>query len=215
MRRFIDLTHLLDGSSLAWPGDPTPEFSEKASVEKNGYSVHTMKLNNHTGTHLDAPSHVIRGGMTLDRIPLEMLIGRAVVLDFTDKGTKDCINRQDLESFADRLEAGGRVLVKTGWDRYFNTPAFYQDFPCFTLEAARYLVSKGIILLGMDMPSPSPADDPDQAIHKTFLGAGVVLLEALKNLTLIHGQECDIIALPPLFKGLSGSPCRVVAIEQA
>ena len=214
MRRFVDLSHLVDGGTPVWPGDPAPEFREKASVQKNGYSVHELRLNNHTGTHLDAPSHVVRGGMTLERIPLETLIGRAVVLDFTDKGSRERINRQDLESCAGRFGAGGRVLVKTGWDRYFNTPAFFEDFPCFTLEAAQYLVSKGIILLGMDMPSPSPADDPDQAIHKTFLGSGVVLLEALKNLTLLCGEQCDLIALPPLFKGLSGSPCRVVAIEQ-
>lgn len=213
--RFIDLTHPIGQKTLVWPGDPAPEFREKASVAKDGYSVHTMKLNNHLGTHLDAPSHVILGGTTMDQIPLQNLIGRAVVLDFTDKGTKDRIDRRDLETFAVRLEKGARVLIKTGWDRHFNTPAFFENFPCFTLEAARYLVSKGIILLGMDMPSPSPADDPDQSIHKAFLGAGIVLLEALKNLTLLRRDACDLIALPPLFEGLSGSPCRVVAIEQA
>jgi kynurenine formamidase len=138
-----------------------------------------------------------------------------VVLDFTDKGRNDLIRRRDLEPFADRLEAGCRVLAKTGWDRHFNTPAFYEGFPCFTLEAADYLVSRKIILLGMDVPSPSPVDDPDQAIHKAFLRAGIVLLEALKNLTLLRTEACDLIALPPLFKGLSGSPCRVVAVERA
>jgi kynurenine formamidase len=201
--------------TMVWPGDPPPKFHEKASVEKDGYSVQTMRLSNHVGTHLDAPSHVIAGGMTLDQIPLETLIGRAVVLDFTDKGRNDLIRRRDLEPFADRLEAGGRVLARTGWDRHFNTPAYYEGFPCFTLEAANYLVSRKIVLLGMDVPSPSPVDDPGQAIHKTFLGAGVILLEALRNLALLRDAECDLIALPPLFKGLSGSPCRVVAVERA
>lgn len=198
---------------LVWPGDPAPEIREIASVDKDGYSVQRLTLNNHTGTHLDAPSHVIRGGMTLDRVPLETLIGRAQVIDFTDKGANDPITRQDLESRADRLEPGSRVLVKTGWDRYFNTPAFFENFPCFTLDAAQYLVSRAIILLGMDMPSPSPVNDPDQAVHKAFLGAGILLLEALRNLTLIRGEDCDLIALPPLFKGVSGFPCRVVAVE--
>jgi len=211
--RFIDLTHPIGQGTPVWPGDPGPEFRERASVEKHGYSVHAMVLSDHTGTHLDAPSHVIRGGITLEQIPLETLIGRAVLLDLTAKGAKDVIGREDLEPYADRLEAGGRVLVKTGWDRHFNTPAFYENFPCFTLEAAKYLVSKKIILLGMDVPSPSPMDDPDQAIHRAFLGSGVVLLESLRNLTLLRKAECDLIALPPLFKGLSGSPCRVVAVE--
>jgi len=213
--RLIDLTHPMGQDTMVWPGDPPPEFREKASVEKDGYSVQTMSLSNHVGTHLDAPSHVIAGGVTLDQIPLETLIGRAVVLDFTGKGRNDLIRRRDLEPFADRLEAGGRVLAKTGWDRHFNTPAFYDGFPCFSLEAAKYLTSRKIVLLGMDMPSPSPVDDPDQAIHKTFLGAGVVLLEGLRNLTLLRDAECDLIALPPLFRGLSGSPCRVVAVERS
>lgn len=213
-RRWIDLTHPLDAGSPVWPGDPAPEFYETASLNKNGYLVQVVRLSNHTGTHLDAPSHAVEGGATLDRIPLETLIGKAVVLDFTDRGRKDLIRRADLEAVQHRVGAGARVLVKTGWDRHVNTPAFFQDYPCFTLEAAKYLVSRKIILLGMDVPSPSPVEDPDQAIHKTLLSAGVVLLEALKDLTLLRGEECDLIALPPCFKGLSGSPCRVVAAER-
>jgi arylformamidase len=211
--RFVDLTHPIWQNMPVWPGDPAPEFSEKASVEKNGYAVHTMKLSNHTGTHLDAPSHVIRGGMTLDQIPLDTLIGRAVILDFTDRGKKDVLAAHDFERHRGRLQAGARVLVKTGWDRHFNTPSFYKDFPCLTPDAAEYLVSRKIRLLGMDMPSPSPTDDHDQVIHKAFLGAGIILLEALRNLTLLGGDECELIALPPLFSRLSGAPCRVVAVE--
>jgi arylformamidase len=211
--RFIDLTHPIGQDMPVWPGDPAPEIQEKTSVEKNGYSVHYLCLNNHLGTHLDAPSHVIKGGMTLDQIPLETLIGKAVILDFTDRGKKDLLTADDFEHHSHRLQTGARVLIKTGWDRHFNTPAFYENFPCLTREAAEYLVSRRIGLLGMDIPSPSPVDDPEQAIHKTLLGAGIILLEALRNLTLLRGDACELIALPPLFKHLSGAPCRVVAVE--
>ena len=198
-----------------WPGDVGPEFREVKSLEQNGYAVQTICVGNHIGTHLDAPSHVVKGGMTLDRIPLETLIGKAVLLDFTSKGKKDRISRKELQTHRHVLHQGARVLIRTGWDTHYGSSFFFQDFPCLTLEAAQDLAERGIALLGMDTPSPSPIDDPDQGIHKTLLGAGIVLLEGLANLHRLRGNECELIVLPPLFKGFSGSPCRAVAIQSA
>ena len=105
------------------------------------------------------------------------------------------------------------VLVRTGWDFQYGSTIFFQDFPSLTLEAAQELAERRIALLGMDTPSPSPVDDPEQGIHKTLLDAGIVLLECLTNLHRIRGNECELIELPPLFKGFSGSPCRAVAVQ--
>ena len=90
----------------------------------------------------------------------------------------------------------------------------YGHFPCLTQEAADYLVQLKIRLLGMDTPSPSTLDDPDQTIHTTLLGAGIVILESLKNLTLIERNQCQIIVLPLPIKDFSGAPCRVIAVLQ-
>lgn len=213
MVRYIDLTLPIREGMPVWPGDSGPECREVKSLEEDGYALQTICFSNHLGTHLDTPSHVVKGGMTLDRIPLEILIGKAALLDFTGKGKKDRITRKDLQSRGDVLRPGARVLIRTGWDRHFGSSFFFQDFPCLTLEAAQDLAHGGVALLGLDTPSPSPIDDPDQSIHKTLLGAGIVLVEGLINLHLIRGNECDLIVLPPLFKGFSGSPCRAVAIE--
>lgn len=196
-----------------WPGDPRPEFREVKSLEQDGYAIQSIRFSNHLGTHLDAPSHIVHGGRTLDRIPLETLIGKAVLLDFTSKGKKDRITRRDLETCGNLLHKGTRVLIRTGWDSHYGSTIFFQDFPCLTLEAAQELADRRIALLGMDTPSPSPVDDPEQGIHKTLLGAGIVLLECLTNLHRIRGNECDLMVLPPLFKGFSGSPCRAVAVQ--
>jgi kynurenine formamidase len=175
-------------------------------------TVQSICFNNHIGTHLDAPSHFIEGGMTVDKIPLESLIGKAVILDFTDKGKTDLITREDLQLHKYRIIPGSRVLIKTGWDVNFTSGAFYEGFPCLTQEAAEFFVSLNISLLGMDTPSPSPLDDPGQTIHKTLLGGGVVILESVKNLTLIDRDQCQIMVLPPSIKDFSGAPCRVVAV---
>jgi len=213
MVRYIDLTLPMEEGMPFWPGDSGPEFREVKNLEQDGYSVQTICFSNHIGTHLDAPSHVVKVGMTLDRIPLETLIGKAVLIDFSDKGKKDRITLKDLQTHGHVLRQGARVLIRTGWDSRSGSSFFFQDFPCLTLEAAQNLAERGIALLGMDTPSPSPIDDPEQGIHKTLLGAGIVLLEGLANLHLIRGNECELIVLPPLFKGLSGSPCRAVALE--
>ena len=212
MSRYMDLTHQIEENMAVFPGDPPPEIREVTTLGQDIYAVQSIRFNNHIGTHLDAPSHFIEGGMTVDQIPLESLIGKAVILDFTHKGKNDLITKEELQTHEYRILPGARVLIKTGWDLLFTSDAFYENFPCLTTEAAEYLVQLKISLLGTDTPSPSPLDDPGQTIHQTLLGEGIVILESVKNLTLIDRKQCQIIVLPPLIKDLSGAPCRVVAI---
>ena len=212
MKKYIDLTHRIEQDMVVFPGDPPPEIKEVMALGQDMCAVQSICFNNHMGTHLDAPSHFIEGGMTVDKIPLESLIGTAVILDFTHKGKNDLITKEDLHTHRYRILPGSRVLIKTGWDVNFTSAAFYEDFPCLTREAAELLASIEIRLLGMDTPSPSPLDDPDQAIHKTLLAAGIVILESVKNLTLINRNQCEITVLPLPIKDFSGAPCRVVAL---
>ena len=210
MNNYLDLTHTIEASMPVFPGDPQPEIREIMTLGEDFCTVQSIRFNNHLGTHLDAPSHFIEGGMTVDQIPLDTLIGKAIILDCTDKGKDDLITKKDLHRQQQNIDTGSRVLIKTGWDRNFTSPAYYEHFPCLTQESAAYLASLKIKLLGMDTPSPSPLDDPDQAIHKALLGAGVVLVESIKNLTRIDRDECQLIILPLPIKDFSGAPCRVV-----
>jgi arylformamidase len=212
MSRYIDLTHRLEEGMPVFPGDPPPEIREVMTLGKDIYTVQSICFNNHIGTHLDAPSHFIEGGMTADKIPLESLMGMAVILDFTCKGKNDLITKADLQTHEYRIPPGSRVFMKTGWDVNFTSKAYYENFPCLTQEAAEYLVLMEIRLLGTDTPSPSPLDDPGQTIHRTLLAAGIVIVESVKNLSLINRNQCQIIVLPPLIKDFSGAPCRVVAV---
>ncbi|UCG14030.1 MAG: cyclase family protein [Deltaproteobacteria bacterium] len=211
MDAYIDLTHPIEKDMPVFPGDPELEIVETMTLGKDSCTVQSIRFSNHLGTHLDAPSHFIEDGITVDEIPLETLIGKAIILDFTDKRKNDLITGQDVQRLLPSVTPGMRVLVRTGWDRNFKSGHFYEGFPCLTLEAAEYFVSLKIRLLGMDTPSPSPLDDPGQEIHKTLLGAGIVLLESVKNLILIKDHECELVVLPMPFKDFSGAPCRVVA----
>ena len=214
MTQYIDLTHQIQEKMPVFPGDPPPEIREIMTLGKDICTVQSIRFNNHLGTHLDAPSHFIEGGMTVDQIPLETLIGEAVILDFTSKGKNGLITKEDLQTHAHRIYPGSRVLIKTGWDVHFTSDAFYVHFPCLTPDAAEYLANLKIGLIGLDTPSPSPLDDPDQAIHKTLLNAGVIILEGVKNLTLIDQDQCRLIVLPLSLRHFSGAPCRVVAAKE-
>ena len=150
MKTYIDLTYDITQDTPMWPGEASPEIREVKTLEKDGYAVQSIGFSNHMGTHLDAPSHFIRGGCTLDQIPLETFIGRAVILDFTGKQEGDVITRRELASHGSRLGPGSRILLKTGWDRKFKKDGFFEGFPCLDLDAARYLVSTRPALLGMD-----------------------------------------------------------------
>ena len=212
MKKYLDLTHRIEQDMPVFPGDPPPEIREVTTLGKDIYTVQSIRFNNHIGTHLDGPSHFIEGGMTVDEIPLESLIGRAVILDFTHKGKNDLITKEDLQAHEYLIPPGSRVLIKTGWDVNFTSEAYFENFPCLTREAAEYLVHISIRLLGTDTPSPSPLDDPGQTIHQSLLAAGIVILESLKNLSLIDRNQCQIIVLPLPIKDFSGAPCRVVAV---
>jgi kynurenine formamidase len=212
MKIYIDLTHVIEEGMPVWPGEPQPDIEETMSLGKDICAVQRIRFSNHLGTHLDAPSHFIKDGITVDRIPLQTLIGKAAILDFTNKKKNDFITGEDLREHMELIESGTRVLIKTGWDKYFNQETFYDGFPCLTLGAAELFASKKLRLLGIDTPSPSPIDDHEQMIHKILLGSGIILLESLKNLTFIEEDECGLIVLPPPFRNFSGSPCRVVAL---
>ncbi len=210
----VDLTHPIGQGMPVWPGDPEPEIHEPMTAGIDPCTVQTIRFSNHLGTHLDAPSHFVPEGRTVDEIPLETLIGPAAVLDFTNKKRHDRISTEDLRAQDARLEKGARVLLMTGWDQYFRPGVFHDGYPCLDLEAAEFLASRGIALLGMDTPSPSPVDDPGQNIHKVLLSAGIILLEAVTNLGRIQADIFELIVLSPLFKGFSGAPCRVVGVVE-
>ena len=212
MKKYIDLTHRIVQDMPVFPGDPPPEIREVTTLGKDSYAVQSIRFSNHIGTHLDAPSHFIEGGVTVEEIPLESLIGRAVILDFTCKGKNDRVTIEDLQAHEYLMPPGSRVLIKMGWDVNFTSEAYFENFPCLTREAAEYLVHRRIRLLGTDTPSPSPLADPGEIIHKTLLAAGIVIVESLKNLTLIDRNQCKIIVLPLPIKDFSGAPCRVVAV---
>ena len=210
MPRYIDLTHPMHSDMPVFPGDPKPAFQDVMTLEQDGCSVQTMQCCNHLGTHLDAPSHFIPGGRTVEELPLSSLLGPAVILDLSSCLEKGLIEPEDIQRRLPQ-DHPERIILRTGWSSRFDRGGYFEGFPVLSPEAADYLAGEKISLLGMDTPSPSPFDDPGHRIHKALLGAEVVIVEGLRHLEDIPGRQFEILVLPLPLKGASGSPCRAVA----
>jgi kynurenine formamidase len=153
--------------------------------------------------------HFLDDGKTLDQMPLEWFYGPATVLRIP-KAPRQEIMPEDFFPYEAALVPGAKIIYETGWHRRFGTETFYSDFPSLTQEAARYLVSRGIRMLGMDTPTPSR---DWYEVHHILLAreAEIVVVESLANLDTIP-DAIGFIGFPLNFTGRDGSPIRAVAV---
>lgn len=202
----IDLTHPLRPGQPGYPSNPRLGFRTRAAIGREGYNLTEVALHTHEGTHLDAMSHFVEGGRTVERLPLDWLCGpaRAVRLPRT---SGECIGAEDLEAVAGDLSADGRLLLWTGWDVHYGTERFFENPPSLTLEAARWLVGRRVRLLGLDLPT---LGYEVVALHRILLEREVVVVESLAKLGTLP-RSAVFAAFPLPLAGLDGSPVRAVA----
>jgi kynurenine formamidase len=210
----IDLSHRIVGGMTVFPGDPEVTVAPAATLHDDGFRVSALHLGSHTGTHLDAPSHSIDDGATLDGIALEQLIAPLVVLDARHRAARDTVGLTVLES-APPVRPGDIVAVHTGWDARFGDPT-YREHPVIDLALATALWQRGVRVLGVDTLNPDPswpaADGSWQLpVHEFWLGNGGVIVENLASLDRVPPTGAEAIILPLRLDGLDGSPVRAVA----
>jgi kynurenine formamidase len=232
--RLVDLTHAYGKDTIYWPNAPTKFSLQQLSYGKTEggwfYSSYSLCTPEHGGTHLDAPIHFAEGKRTSDEVPLDQLIGPAVVIDVTSKAAADRDYRLTVEDVAafekahGRIAAGTIVLLRTGWSRHWpDVKAYLGDdtpgqttnlsFPSFGAEAARQLVEdRKAGVLGVDTASIDYGRSADFMVHRVAAAQNVVGLENLTNLDQLPATGATVIALPMKIAGGSGGPLRAVAM---
>jgi arylformamidase len=203
----IDISRPIGPDTPVWPGDPPVLVEPVARVEAGDPAdVSRLALGTHTGTHVDPPAHLIPGGATVDVLALDVLVGPAVVADFTVAGPVD---PPALESLS-LPEGTTRLLLKTGRETGALTP-----------DGAQWLVERGVSLVGADTLSIEPETGPgvrgcppeeQYPVHRTLLGAGVVIVEAL-DLSAVAPGSYQLVCLPLRIAGGDGAPARAVLIR--
>jgi kynurenine formamidase len=182
--------------------------SPARSLERDGYRVSHLHLGSHSGTHVDAPSHLVVDGVTVDELPMHLLVGPAVVVDLRDLGPREPIGWERLAAYA---RPGRMLVLHTGWDRLWGSPR-YEDHPYLGAEAASGLVTAGVRTVGIDALSVDETGGVAFPAHEALLGAGGVVVENLTNLAAVDHPEPVLSVLPLPLRGGDGSPVRAVAL---
>lgn len=230
--RLIDLTHSYNANTVYWPSGPAHFSLERLHFGDTDagffYSANAFCTPEHGGTHLDAPIHFARDRETAERIPLERLIGPAVVIDVSDKAAADRdyrVSAADVLAFEarhGRIAPGTPVLVRTGWARHWPDAAAYLGhatdatklhFPSYGEDAARLLVEqRHVALLGIDTASIDFGPAADFPVHRIAAAANVPGLENVTGLEALPPRGAILVALPMKIEGGSGGPTRVIAL---
>jgi arylformamidase len=203
--KLLDVSVPLTQGLPTYPGNPPFELHALKRIADGGSSnVSRMVLGTHTGTHVDAPRHFIDDGAGVDTLPLNLLIGRARVIEISRRGA---INADDLESAGLREDL--RVLFKTSNSALWNSDVFHEDYTHLSETGARYLVDQGVKVVGVDYLSIEQFKKPGAPAHKALLSNGVIIIEGL-NLAEAEPGMYEMYCLPLRVAGGDGAPARVV-----
>jgi arylformamidase len=203
--KWIDVSVPLTSAQQRWVDDQPFIYEETDTIARGGIAnCARMTLSVHFGTHVDAPYHFVEGGMTVDQIPPELLVGPCVVADLTD------VERIiEPEHLADKVPPGTRrLLLKTRSGTFVRASEFRKDFVGLSEASARWLVGRGGRLLGVDTLSIAPFAEVVPA-HVAYLGAGGVAIETLDLSAVVPGVH-TICCLPLKIAGSGGAPARVL-----
>ena len=231
----VDLTHAFDSNSVYWPtAEQFKLETDFEGVTDKGYfySAYRYSAAEHGGTHLDSPVHFAKGHKSVDQLPLEQLIGTAIVIDVTKQcatdpdylvGVKDF---EDWEKQNGKIGAGTIVLLRTGFGKYYPDLKKYLGteergaaavaklhFPGLDPAAARWLTqNRSIKAIGLDTASIDRGQSSLFESHRILFEKDIPAFENVANLDQLPAKGFTVIALPMKIKGGSGGPLRIIAI---
>jgi kynurenine formamidase len=211
-RLWVDLSHVVGESSPTISYLARPALRRLLSMPEDRLNLSELRMVCHSGTHVDAPLHVVADGEAIDEITFDRLSGPGVVLTVRPQ-PDGLIDVADLVT-AD-VRRGDIVVIDSGWWRLIDDP-LYQHHPSLTVEAAVALAARGVKLLGVDFATPDLAvhlrpEGFDFPVHRALLGAGVLVAEHLTNLDELPPGRAEFMFVPLAIAGGDGAPARVLA----
>jgi arylformamidase len=203
---WIDVSVNLKNGMVHWPGDPPASISHALDLERgDSCTVSLLEMGAHTGTHMDAPAHFVRGGIGIDQMPLDTAIGSARVIPIRDRQS---IKTAELARHS--IRRGERILFKThNSDHCWDTDSFVEDFVYISATAAEYLAERQVRLVGVDYLSVGGFHADGVETHQALLQAGIWIIEGL-NLKGVRPGRVQLLCLPLKIAGADGAPCRAV-----
>lgn len=217
VRRFVDLSHDIEDGMVPYRGLPAPRISEHLSFATSRasyapgteFQIGKIDMVANTGTYIDTPYHRHVEGDDLSTTALERLSSiPGLVIRVTGMAARDI----DWTMLAAYDVKGRAVLIETGWDRHWQTDAYFEGHPYLTRKAAEYLRDQGAVIVGIDSLNIDDTSDAARPVHSILLGAGIPIVEHLTGLSALPPSGFRFTAAPPKIKGMGTFPVRAHAI---
>jgi arylformamidase len=211
--RVIDLSRTIAEDMPVYPGTEQPVISDPCTIEGCGFAEKKITLYSHTGTHMDAPSHILKGAPCLEDLGAGHFIGNGVVIDLRQNAVENrSIELDDLLPFKELVTGKQFILLHTGWGKYWGRDEYFKGYPILSTDAAGWLAEFNPRGIGIDMISIDPPDTEDMNIHKIFLSRNIVIIENLSNLSELTWMSFVFCCFPLKLDDSDGSPVRAIAV---
>jgi arylformamidase len=210
--RIWDISRTLSNDLAEWPGDEPFHFRlTKTILKGQPVNLGAFTTSVHNATHADARFHFDGKGESIEKVRLEIYLGRAVVVDLTEAFTqsveKHLITIEDLRPYAEEIAATSRLLVKT--NRWSDSAVFPRHIPVIAADFPPWLQKNGVKLLGLDLPSVDEIDSKSLQNHHALAAAGIAIVESL-DLSSVGSGTYNFAGLPLKIAGGDGAPVRAV-----
>ena len=205
MPKIIDISLPINNGTLVHPSEDFLKIEPSRSFEKDSVRTSKITVGSHTGTHIDAPSHFLEKGKTIDQINLDKCMGECQVIEVSEE-----VQTIEKEHIKGKINSK-RVLFKTKNSKLLNQP-YTKDITSLAVSGAEYLIERGVVLVGIDYTGIEASGSPGHPVHTKLLENEIVILEGL-NLENVNPGIYQLTALPLNLKCLDGSPSRAVLIQ--
>jgi kynurenine formamidase len=191
-----------------YPNTLKPSFDPSNTIEKDGFAELSITMATHTGTHIDAPCHLIKGEKALSDFPLYKFIGKGIVIDCSEK---EIISLELIRSCENDINEVDFVLFRSGWSRKWEEDDYFGKFPVLTAEAANWLSEFDLKAVGFDYVSVDAMDAYELPNHRILLSKEILIIENLTGLEKLPDSKFDFYAIPIKIENADGSPVRAFA----
>lgn len=193
-----------------YPGTEAPLIVTACSIDDSGFLEKKITIYSHTGTHIDAPAHIIKNSKTLDMFPISYFYGKAFLLNPAKRRTQT-IDIKELKPHQDAIGQVEFLLIDTGWSQYWNSERYFSDYPVLSPEAADWLCQFKLKGVGFDTISADKPDSRNYPVHKALLQKDIIIIENLAGLEKLPCKHFLFSCFPMNFEDADGSPVRAAA----
>lgn len=209
--KVIDLSHNITEEMPVYPGTEPPSLVAACTIGQDGFEEKRITMFSHTGTHIDAPAHILPGAKTINEFPVSHFCGKAVVLDFSSN-RDGCIEVAELQPYRHHISNSEYIVLHTGWSKFWGSHEYFRNYPVLSVEGAKWISEFNLKGIGVDAISVDKVGSILFPVHKILLQKEILIIENLTNVEMLTEFGFTFYCFPLNITKSDGSPVRAVAV---